>query len=210
MSNEEFKIVNVMGGHEESVDALTGGDRTLGGGTGDGTPGDGTPYAGSSVDGSSDGHYDDSGSEVEFQTKGVANVVPSPDQAPVPPQAQAQAPAEEAYAAPDEKVQDANANDDESVDDSASACESANTMTTASLIANGCLYTILEQMLATPVKGKEGEEEDAPKRNMAYILNEIRIGIEQHTAVQQRIADTLDRIAGALPAAGTESEEESS
>jgi hypothetical protein len=199
MINEEFKIVNVMGGHEEAVDALTGGAPG-----GDGTPGDGTPGAGSSVDGSNpDDHYDYS-SDGELQTNGngdsVANALPAPVGATPPAEAVGEDPAPPAPA-------DDNTNESETDDDASSACGSANTMTTASLIANGCLYTILEQMLTTPVKG---EEEDAPKRNMAYILNEIRVGIEKHTEVQQRIADTLVRIADALPAAGTESEEESS
>ena len=54
-------------------------------------------------------------------------------------------------------------------EDSESRCSSD--MNTASLIANGCTYTILEQMLMT-------EGDDGEKRNVAFMLERCAKALE--------------------------------
>jgi len=51
---------------------------------------------------------------------------------------------------------------------------SSSTMSTASLIANGCMYTILEQMLMTP----GGDTDDSEKVNVAALLKRIAVALE--------------------------------
>ena len=63
---------------------------------------------------------------------------------------------------------------DESSDRDDDATSDAGTMSTASLIANGCMYTILEQMLMTP----GGDDDASEKVNVASLLKRIAVALE--------------------------------
>ena len=62
---------------------------------------------------------------------------------------------------------------DVDADDSASQCSSD--MNTASLIANGCTYTILEQMLMTEVTDNDNH---TTKRNVAFMMERCAKALE--------------------------------
>jgi hypothetical protein len=97
-------------------------------------------------------------------------VAVAPNAAAVAPNAAADAPAVS------NTVTDATPKDtttDVDADDSASQCSSD--MNTASLIANGCTYTILEQMLMTEVTDNDNH---TTKRNVAFMMERCAKALE--------------------------------
>ena len=159
---DEFKIVNIVGGNMSAdSEADTWADE-------DGH--DEEEYGGAAED-EAIAYFENEGGARKKRAPTEPNAVAvAPNAVAVAPNAAADAPAVS------NTVTDATPKDtttDVDADDSASQCSSD--MNTASLIANGCTYTILEQMLMTEVTDNDNH---TTKRNVAFMMERCAKALE--------------------------------
>lgn len=96
--------------------------------------------------------------------------------------------------APDGNAGNKSANDSESdEEDKASRCSSSSTMSTATLIANGCMFTILEQFFTAVAKDDKDSNSSVKKLNVASQMSRIAVALEKIAEVlseQQKSTST--------------------
>ena len=181
--SDEFKIVNIVGGSEAMIaDADDEADDAYDERTDD--------YGGGSEEDETLRYFEEGGSRSGRSGKGksgrlgksagvspspvlevpAANaVIAAPNNAVIPVIAAAAVGAAPAVIATPATITAPVADVGDADEDSESRCSSD--MNTASLIANGCTYTILEQMLMT-------EGDDGEKRNVAFMLERCAKALE--------------------------------